>query len=47
MPPVWGGALIKGLAKMLTKPPYNALTAPLPQIGSEYIKLTGWDEPTA
>ena len=30
MPSIRGGALIKGLARILIKPPYNAPTAPLP-----------------
>jgi len=30
MPPVQGEALVKGLARILIKLPYNALTAPLP-----------------
>ena len=32
---------------MLIKPPGNALTAPLPQMGSQHIKLTGWNKSTA
>ena len=41
MPSIQGKALIKGLTKMLIKPPYNVLTAPMLQMGSKYARLTG------